>query len=114
MWYAGGGDHQSLFIPFFSFSPQPQVNNHLYLFIKLANAGNFAKYVKEKGVLTEKEAGYFFSQILLGLDYMHSKSIAHRDMKLVREFGSHFWNHLELFFLLCRTTSSSCASPAAS
>lgn len=114
MWYAGGGDHQSLFIPFFSFSPQPQVNNHLYLFIKLANAGNFAKYVKEKGVLTEKEAGYFFSQILLGLDYMHSKSIAHRDMKLVREssLGAILGAILNSF--LCRTTSSSCASPAAS
>lgn len=59
------------------------VNNHLYLFIKFANAGNFAKYVKEKGVLTEKEAGYFFSQICLGLQYMHSVFIAHRDMKLV-------------------------------
>lgn len=56
----------------------------MYLFIKLANAGNFAKYVKDKGVLTEKEAGYFFSQILLGLEYMHSVLIAHRDMKLVR------------------------------
>ena len=79
------------------------VNNVLYIFIKLANGGNFAKYVKDKvmfcanlglshfltgrcfvtqGVLTEHESSVFFGQILVALEYMHSLSIAHRDVKL--------------------------------
>lgn len=58
------------------------VNNEIYLFIKLANGGNLAKYVKEKGVLTEVESRAFWAQMLVGVEYMHSLSIAHRDIKL--------------------------------
>lgn len=57
-------------------------NNLLYIFIKLANGGNFAKYLKDKGVLTERESAVFFGQILVGIEYMHSLNIAHRDIKL--------------------------------
>ena len=58
------------------------MNNVLYIFIKLANGGNFAKYVREKGVLTEHESCVFFGQILVAVEYMHSLCIAHRDVKL--------------------------------
>lgn len=56
-------------------------NNHLFIFIRLANGGAMDSYIKEKGVIPERESQNFFAQILNGLEYMHSLNIAHRDMK---------------------------------
>lgn len=58
------------------------VNAHLYMFMKLANSGTFRRYIKNKGVLVEKEAQVFFAQTLNAVEHMHSLHIAHRDIKL--------------------------------
>jgi len=43
-------------------------------------------YVKEKNYdgryLPEEEVRQIIKQVLLGVDYMHSKNVAHRDIKL--------------------------------
>ncbi|KAJ6219570.1 hypothetical protein RDWZM_005382 [Blomia tropicalis] len=54
----------------------------LYIFMELADGGDFAKFCQKKGALTEDECKKYFAQIICGINHMHSLGIAHRDIKL--------------------------------
>jgi len=47
----------------------------------LCAGGELFYLLHQKGRLTEKEAKFYFSEILLGLEYIHSKGIVYRDLK---------------------------------
>jgi serine/threonine protein kinase len=49
--------------------------------MEFASAGSLARLCQEKGGLPDKLARPFLAQMLLGLEYLHANSIAHRDIK---------------------------------
>lgn len=61
-----------------------QRNSFVYLVLDYADLGDLQQFLLEKrgGILPENMAKYFFIQILRGIEYMHSKGIVSRDIKL--------------------------------
>lgn len=57
------------------------VNQTLYIFMQLADAGSFGKMLEKYGALSEDDARYYFAQMCCGVAHMHARDIAHRDIK---------------------------------
>lgn len=52
------------------------------LILELVSGGELFDFLAEKESLTEEEATQFLKQILDGVQYLHSKRIAHFDLKV--------------------------------
>jgi len=46
------------------------------------NGGDLSYHLKDRGPFTEDEVRFYAAEIILGLEYMHSRFIAYRDMKV--------------------------------
>jgi len=55
---------------------------HIIIVMEICAGGDLLNYVRKRRRLKEPVAKKIFKQILDGLCYIHSKSIAHRDIKL--------------------------------
>ena len=56
--------------------------SELILIFELMEGGDLYEKIKLKHKYTEKEVFWIFLQIMKGLEYLHSKNVAHRDIKL--------------------------------
>jgi len=54
---------------------------NLYFVMELANQGTLMDLLNRYGKLKEKQAAKVMRDIILGLEYLHSKNIMHRDLK---------------------------------
>ena len=65
-------------------------DNNLNIIMEYCDSGDLNSFIcnlkKENKYLTEKEIWHFFIQISLGLAYIHSKNILHRDLKPMNIF----------------------------
>ena len=93
-----------------------------FIVMEYCKNGELFEYISKKERLQEDEASSFFYQIINGVEYIHSKGIAHRDLKLenllltedntikIIDFGlSHEFNGKDLLKTKCG--SPSYASP---
>lgn len=55
---------------------------HNLLFLELCRGGDLLHYVRRRRRIDEDVAKVIFKQIVLGIQYIHSKNIIHRDIKL--------------------------------
>ena len=54
---------------------------HFYIIMKYASKGDLFKYIASKEGLDEKEAAYFYCQLIYGLEFIHQNNISHRYLK---------------------------------
>ncbi|XP_018393601.1 PREDICTED: testis-specific serine/threonine-protein kinase 2 isoform X1 [Cyphomyrmex costatus] len=53
----------------------------VFIFMRYADNGDLLDFVKCNGVVPEQQSRLWFRQMASGLHYLHSKNIAHRDLK---------------------------------
>lgn len=58
-----------------------ETQKRLYLIMEFAEEGDLFDIIVSNKRLKEDEATTLFSKIILGLEYLHSKKITHRDLK---------------------------------
>ncbi|XP_047020396.1 serine/threonine-protein kinase Nek8-like isoform X1 [Helicoverpa zea] len=58
-------------------------DNHVMISMEYATSGNLAEYMYQRcpNLLQQQEILFYFCQVLLGVNYIHSKNIIHRDLK---------------------------------
>ncbi|RVE50949.1 hypothetical protein evm_004358 [Chilo suppressalis] len=58
-------------------------DNHVLISMEYATSGNLAEYMYQRypKLIKQQEILFFFSQVLLGVNYIHSLNVIHRDLK---------------------------------
>jgi len=59
-----------------------ETNHHIILCMELCAGGDLLNYVRKRKKLDEPISKVLFKQIILGIGYIHTKNILHRDIKL--------------------------------
>lgn len=58
-----------------------QRGQKVFIFMRYAENGDLLDFVKRNGMILEQNAREWFRQMASGLQYLHAKQIAHRDLK---------------------------------
>jgi len=61
---------------------QVDMENNMFIFMELAARGELFGRVIQNGLLSEQEARPYFKQLMEAVHFMHTKGVAHRDLKL--------------------------------
>ncbi|XP_076065304.1 serine/threonine-protein kinase Chk1-like [Oratosquilla oratoria] len=63
-----------------SFLGEDRDSENLYVFLEYVNGGTLQDRIGTKGV-SERRAKLYFSQLIKGVQYLHSQNVVHRDLK---------------------------------
>ena len=59
-----------------------QTTEKLCFILDLMNGGDLHYHLSQHGLFSEKQVRFYASEIVLGLDHMHSRNIVYRDLKV--------------------------------
>jgi len=62
----------------------------LCVVMEYANGGNLLRFMQQAVRLKEEQAHWFFSQLVMAVDYCHQRGVANRDIKLDNTLLHHF------------------------
>lgn len=58
-----------------------ETNTRMYIITDLAESGDLLEYIRKNGAMTEATARDLFNQLVVGITYVHSQDVVHRDLK---------------------------------
>jgi len=64
----------------------------VFIFMRYADNGDMLDFVKQNGMVPERQSRIWFRQMATGLQYLHGLHIAHRDLKCENILLSKHWN----------------------
>lgn len=59
-----------------------KMGSRVFLLMELASKGNLFKHIKKNKSFDEQSAIKLFKQVVSGIEYLHSKNVIHRDLKV--------------------------------
>ena len=93
-------------------------SENIYIIMEYCEKGELYDHIIEEICLNEKEAAYYFYQLINGLEYIHKNGIVHRDLKSenllinknnilkIIDFGlSNYYDSQKLLSTLCGSLS---------
>lgn len=67
-----------------------QTSEKLCFILDLMNGGDLHYHLSQSGLFTETQVKFYASEIILGLEHMHSRNIVYRDLKVS-------WEHFVVY-----------------
>ncbi len=61
-----------------------QTERNLFLVMDFLSGGELFFHLKRRGLILDNEARFYIAEMILAIEFLHSKNILHRDLKVIQ------------------------------